>query len=1289
MKVLSGLFMAILLYSTALSQQSQRLELSLNWAVDDEARPAPVGRITFDGAFYIDDLPWTIAEKEVRRGFSSAILENLSTTTSTVPENLLTTQQLKALPTQPLVNVRIAPTRNRNFVQVQVMALYRDGANGPVKRIDALTADVAMSSETGRSNRTIEWEANSALAEGELYKFAIGQTGIYRLDYNFIQSLGVNVNSLNPQQINIYGNGGAQLPFDNSVDRPNDPGVNAIFVQDGGDGSFDQGDFILFYGQGADSWSYTEDDGVFRHNKHQYSDSAYYFIRVDDPSPLRVAEATDANTPTNTVVAFTDHQFIENESANVAKSGREFYGNGFSTSATVPFTFAMPNLRQEEAYLEARVLARSISSSSSFDIEVAGASIGLVPTATGTSAVSNFANLDGGDVTFTPPAGNAVTVNVTFNQNVADAEGWIDYLLVNARRDLTMSTSQMSFREPLNVGAGEVNRYVIENGSSIFQVWDITNPLLPQRVNLQPDPENQANVFFDASADELREFIAFSNFNYLEPRAVGRVENQNLHALNDIDLVVLTNNRYLSVAERYLELHADDGLTTALVTVQEVYNEFSSGNPDVTAIKMLMKMLYDRADGNEDLMPKYLQIIGDGTYRNRFLNNNSREVITYQSSNSRSPVNSYVSDDYFGFLEDQYGEGIGDKMSIGVGRIPCESVVEGNAFLNKLERYMSENTSVSGDAYCVGDASLSPYGGWRNIITLISDDLDGNGAPVEFSHMTNSEEHSDTIYTRYNDYDVVKIYADAYQQEATPGGERYPEVNDAIRRRIQNGSLIVNYIGHGGERGFAHERILAISTIQEWSNSNRLPVFVTATCELARFDDPEFKSAGELLIMNPQGGAIAMLTTTRIVFSGSNQQLNRAFFDIALRDDEYGDDLTLGFISMVTKNDEGVNNTSNKRNFSLLGDVAMRMSYPEEKVFTTEINNVPINPMEPDTVRSLQEVTIKGYVGTTGGVKLTDFNGFVYPTVFDKKAEVTTLNNDGATFAFEYDVWSNVLYKGKASVTNGDFEFTFVVPRDIAYDFGVGRVSYYTVDGNVDGHGHSEEFIIGGALEGAQLNTVGPEVNLYLNDTTFVFGGMTDETPILLAKVFDENGVNTVGSGIGHDIKAILDENTNDPIILNDFYESDLDTYQSGSVRYQLDQLEEGEHTLSLKVWDVHNNSSESYTEFVVASSAELALDHVLNYPNPFTTYTEFMFEHNQACDLLEVQIQVFTVSGKMVKSINRSVRTEGFRSEPIAWDGLDDFGDAIGRGVYVYRVKVTTPEGQSAEQFEKLVILR
>ncbi|MGB1032848.1 MAG: hypothetical protein ACPGWM_09540, partial [Flavobacteriales bacterium] len=309
--------------------------------------------------------------------------------------------------------------------------------------------------------------------------------------------------------------------------------------------------------------------------------------------------------------------------------------------------------------------------------------------------------------------------------------------------------------------------------------------------------------------------------------------------------------------------------------------------------------------------------------------------------------------------------------------------------------------------------------------------------------------------------------------------------------------------------------------------------------------------------------------------------------------------------------------------------------------------------------------------------------------VYDKRSVVTTLNNDQANADFSFDVFRNLIYKGVASVSNGEFQFSFVVPKDIDFEFGSGRISYYCVDGDRDGHGHSEDFEIGGVLPDAELNEVGPEIQLYLNDSSFVFGGTTDQSPFLFAKIFDENGINTVGNGIGHDLKAIIDQNTNDPIILNEAYDADLNTFKSGEVRYQLTELSEGTHNLSLKVWDVHNNSSEAYTEFVVSDNAELALEHVLNYPNPFTTYTEFFFEHNQACSSLDVEVQVFSVSGALVKTMRETVLTEGFRSSPIAWDGKDDFGDNIGRGVYVYKIKVTTPDGLTADHFERLVILK
>jgi len=377
----------------------------------------------------------------------------------------------------------------------------------------------------------------------------------------------------------------------------------------------------------------------------------------------------------------------------------------------------------------------------------------------------------------------------------------------------------------------------------------------------------------------------------------------------------------------------------------------------------------------------------------------------------------------------------------------------------------------------------------------------------------------------------------------------------------------------------------------------------------------------------------------------------------------------------------------NNRNFSLIGDPAQRLAFPLHDVETLTINGDDVNSLT-DTINALQLVTVTGRIRNRNGQLMPNFNGIVYPTVFDKASEVTTLGNDPGSSPRAFNVQKNLIYKGKASVTNGEFSFTFVVPKDIAYTYDFGRISYYAEGDNTNASGYFEEFIIGGSSNNISADETGPVVNLFMNDESFVYGGTTNETPSLLAIVSDTNGINTVGNGIGHDITAVLDDNSTSTINLNDFYQADLDSYQSGRVVYPFSGLSEGTHTLKLKIWDVYNNSSEAYTEFVVSESAQLALDHVLNYPNPFTTRTSFMFEHNQACNSLDVQVQVFTVSGKLVKTINETVISSGFRNDQVEWDGLDDYGQKIGRGVYLYNLKVKTPDGQKAEQIERLVIL-
>jgi hypothetical protein len=1183
----------------------------------------------------------------------------------------------------PFLIVLVLPIRNSAFMSLERLVSFD------------LTIELNAAPKAKANLRSLSFADESVLREGNWFKLGTARDGVYKIDKNLLNQLGIDITTLDVSAINIYGNGGELLPELNSVTRPDDLQKCAIHIEGDADGDFNDSDYILFYAKGPDTWKsfYDASLGESRwiHNKHYYSDSAYYFLRTDDQNPLRIQNISSSEEQeTHTVNRFQDYVFVENDIYNLAKSGRESFGDEFYLNTSATYSLPMPNMLSEfPATFETRLAVRSIGGGSNFTVNVGGTTLESNAVTSFEGALASVAGLSTLKTTFNP-SGSTVPVNMTFNKysNTAEVRGYIDFMRLNATRSLILSGSQMKFRDTTNVGPGMIGRFDLSGTNSQTKVWDITDITHPTRI-LISNFGNSAE--WKMSTDVLREYIAFSNSGFPTPSALGRVANQNLHALSDIDLVIVSSPQFMDAANQVAEIHTADGLSVVVTTVYEIFNEFSSGNPDVTAIRTFMKMLYDRAAGDESKLPENLLMFGDGEYNNNkgiraFTGSN---VMIFESEESLSPVNSYVSDDYFVMLSDDDDASYLNYPDLGVGRIPASNLAEANDYVEKIKAYISSNTSVDGGASCLGDENQTPFGPWRNILTFIADDQDGSGPPIETTHLRDADQLSALMKERHPEYDIVKIYLDAYKQVSTPGGERYPEAEIAIKNRVQNGSLIVTYLGHGGERGWAHERILDINTISSWTNKYKMPIFLTATCELARYDDPSFNTAGEILVMNPDGGAIAMLTTTRVVFAGSNMEMDLAFFDVALEEQNISK-LTLGKINLMTKNGVNESNTS-KPNFSLLGDPALKMVYPKFNVFTTQINNVPIENFS-DTLKALQEIEFTGFVGNGLGEKLTDFNGFIYPTVFDKLTHVYTQNNDfdgEYGVVQEYDVFNKNIFKGKASVTGGDFSFKFIVPYDINYTVDSGRVSYYAVSGNNDAHGYSQDFRIGGSLSNVELNTVGPEIDLYLNDTTFVSGGLSNTEPILLGYLRDENGINTVGNGIGHDLTAILDSDSQNPIVLNEYYETNLDTYKSGIVRYQMPELAVGDHSISMKAWDVHNNSSSSTLTFTVAESSAIALQHVLNYPNPFTTHTDFMFEHNQVCTMLQVRVQVFTVSGKLVKTIDQEVIQEGFRSSPISWDGTDDFGDRIGRGVYVYKIEVLNEDGQKAEQYEKLVILK
>lgn len=1160
---------------------------------------------------------------------------------------------------------------------------FRVTQNGAVEKL--MSWDGVIGSSPAPESRVVRlWPEHSMLSEGKWLKFATGQEGVFRIGYSDLVSSGINPDTLLFSQMQLYGNGGRMLPLENDVDRPLDLPLLKIETQGEQDGVFNSEDAIFFHASGVDSWKWSGSLQRLEHEKHNWSDSAYYYLRIDGPANL-LGSRVDTPTANNLPVAqeFSKHMarsFHEVESYNIAQSGREFYGEQFTYlgSQIYGFSFNMPNLVGDTGWVDARVAGRTLGSTSDFTLLCNGEESQTTDISLSESSLllaqKRVLSLE------VEMPGDGVDVQLSFTPGNESAQGWIDYVRVQAWQNLVVSSGQFYINGTRIDAVSNSARYTLDNAASVDAVWDVTNPL--ESINVDVEALG-TELAFKAQMDTTRRFVAFRYNAAKEVRALGPVENTDLHGLGPLDLVILTALPLDSAARRLAILHADRGLRVAVVNQRQVFKAFSSGSPDPTAIKMLMMMLRDRALTTED-EPRYLTLMGDGTFLNRNLNPDGINLITFQSSNSESTVNSYVTDDYFGLLEDGMGESPGDKLAIGVGRIPATGLSQALGFVSKVETYLGASLESSPSAECEAGGESSVFGSWRNRIVFVTDDQDGNNNDG-WRHMSDSEIHSSRVSQEHNEYDIIKIYPDSYIQEATPGGERYDAAEAEIARKVQEGALIIDYIGHGGARGWAHERILNTTTIREWTNKKRLPVFMTATCELSRYDDPEVESAGEMLIFNPDGGSVGMLTTTRTVFSGGNQELNTAFFKTVLDEDSgTGQRRCLGDICKDTKNSPDVTSLTNMRNFSLLGDPAMMLAYPEHNIFFTQI---------PDTIRSLDLVKMTGYVGTTSGDTLEEFNGQIYPTVFDKRSELSTLDNDAVAGEFNYTMYRNVIHKGLASVVNGIFEFEFVVPRDIDYTYGNGRVSCYAISENneakTDAHGASESFVIGGTSPSVSIDDLGPEVSLYINDSLFVAGGVTGEDPWLYARVYDESGINTVGNGIGHDLKAVLDESYDSPYVLNTYFTADLDTYKSGTVRFPFSDLEDGEHLLEFKVWDVQNNSATALTSFLVVNSLNVALESVIAYPNPASSHVSFRVEHNQVCQLVEAEVEVYDASGRQVKVFTKDLVSHGSLTDVASWNLIDGSGADVPAGIYLFKIKITTENGTYAQYGSKLVVVR
>ncbi|MGD0754839.1 MAG: type IX secretion system sortase PorU [Bacteroidales bacterium] len=1123
-----------------------------------------------------------------------------------------------------------------------------------------------LSANISAQNSKDSYSPSSKLSKGLWFKIAITSDGIYRIDYSKLKQLGLE----NPSNPMIFGNNCGQLSYYNDAPKPDDLKEMAIQTFTGSDGIFNEGDYLLFFAKGTGRWIYNENTQEYDYIHHNYSDTAFYFLTSGPAPGKKIVAAAEPDQPVNYNSSESDALFIhEQDIVNLIQSGREWFQEISAIHIDPGFTEL---ITAENIKYHIRVAARasvpttfSLADGNSLEKSIRVDGVNLYDY-TGTYAqITDSAGL-------ILPSSASPVYDITFlNNGETGAHGWLDWITLQGRRSNSFSGSEMQYSDSKSVAPGRITGFAIRSLNNDALIWDITDPMNVRQIQYTINGEN---LGFKFASDTLKTFIAFTTDNAIVPLIKPAVvQNQDLHSSASADMIIVTHPLFRAYAEKLADIHLkNDGLVSQIVTPEQIYNEFSGGIPDIAAIRNFLRMKYMKQKDSAHPL-KYLLLFGDGSYENKTPPpNNPNFIPTYQSENSNVVVSSFTSDDFYGLLEDGAGEADGTE-DIGIGRLPVSDTIQAGIVISKIKRYLDPVN----------------MGSWKNVICLTADDEDAN------THMEDAEGLAAILNDSVPAYNIDKIYLDAFKQTTTVNGQSYPEVNKAIDDRINSGCLIFNYTGHGNENELAAERVVTTEDINSWNNGGKLPLFITATCEFSRFDDIDINlatrqmtgkpSGGEMVLLNKDGGGIALMSTTRVVYSAPNYDLNRNIFSCAFKRDESGNPLCLGDIIKIAKNNSG--SGPNKRNFTLLGDPALKLAYPYHgKVITDSVNNVSVYD-KIDSLKALSLITIAGHIEDPLGNPLNAFDGVVSPIVYDKASKIKTLANDGGP-TMTFDLMNNILFSGKTMAKNGRFNFTFIVPRDIDYSFGSGKISYYANDKNEDMNGSFNNIIVGGFSKTLLTDNEGPDIKLYMNDTLFKNGGITDSNPTLLAILNDQGGINTTGSGIGHDLTGFLDNDSNRSFVLNSYFVDDFDNYRRGSIKYTLSGLSEGSHSITVKAWDNFNNSSEKTITFQVVTGGKFLLRNLFNYPNPFISETNISLEHNRPDKELDVTINIFNIDGRIIKIIKTKIETTGYTIPPVVWDGNDEGGRKVGRGMYPYTVTIITGNGETAWATGRMIIL-
>ena len=1105
----------------------------------------------------------------------------------------------------------------------------------------------------------------SVLSEHTWYRLSVTKEGAYKLDYATLEAMGIDMEGLNPNQIRIFGNPSGALPEKNSDSRPDDLTEMAICVTGAEDGRFDEGDLVLFYGQEPTRWVMV-DFGIktYQRERNYYSDTTYYYLCVDSGiEGLRVGEKTSLSLDdvTTVITEFPDYFWHEEELFSPYSIGQNWFGERISaedSKLVIPFVF--PDLVKTKALrVRSQGWGRIAKDNMYYNVWINDNHVvdnGRVESY-GDHKYGNPFSFDKQIILDSDTAAFELSIVPT-----PAASLYLDYVEIYGWRLLKRSDDNFLFRLMPSQFGDDKSAVWIQNTNADYWLWDVTSPLQPA---VQEGVLSSDNLVFATAEKTEKRYVLFRSAAAYPVVNWTMLHHQNLHGISQADNLILTTPLFMEQAQALADYHAEkDGLTSLVVDVNEIYNEFSTGTHDPSGIRDFVRLVYRRSGGRM----KYLTLFGKASFDFRnLLGYGDNYVPTYETFDKPESELSFCTDDFFALMDDDEGVNSKGHVDIGVGRIPVSTVEEAETLLRKIKHY--------------DDLSAS-HGEWKADLLLFADD-------EKVSYVNYAENYDRMLDTICPSLTKKKVFCGAYPTVSTSSGVEIPGANADVMRAFDKGMLAVLYNGHGGVRGLTGDNVFTNGDIAALANYDRMPFVYAATCEFAKYDNPLLVSAGEEIVLNPRGGCVALYTCCRPTYGPQNDCQTRALVPLLSQRDEEGKPLRFGdMIRMAKSNPLNFDSQGNKNiRFLFLGDPVMRFPLPEKNIELQKINGVSVGHTDDVELHAMSMVTVEGVVKDIDGQIDLGFDGTLWVRFYDQKTKVSVKFDDTAPRNVYYH--KDVLYQGQVSVTAGRFSLSFQVPKEIMPGKGEPRFSFYAYDSirGVDAMGKFSDLSLGGVDPAMVPDDQGPSISFYWNSPEFENGQSVERQGVLYADLFDGQGIYHYDYSLGRDIMMSSNHSAYNRLVLNDRYEPTLNDYRRGRIVLPISNLEPGTYEFRLKVWDTQDNPSEASLWFVV--DEDMFLSQVRNYPNPFSEETRITLNHTGEDGTFDVNIEIFDIMGRPVQRLYKKVTASNGVIEPILWNGCGYSGSPLQTGVYLYRLTLTDEKGYFRTVSQRMVIKR